>query len=439
VSGVSESFNGAYIPFFLLFLMKSLYEKSFINPAAAGLLLYFCFLGTPYNGVFALIAAMILVPPVLLRLRRKVSPARLLARLIVFFVAFLVPFNAMFNVYFGASTAQGRLAPVFCAPGTEDLGRMIIDLPRENKAVCTVLDYFRPGKKSLTVLQCWDRLSLTGYPGLIPLALGTACLIIARRRYVIALAAMGLVFAGLSLGPYIHLTESFRLGVTSPLYMAFYHGMPYFKMCNSPERFSLMVSLCLALLAPYALGSVGKIAKRFKPLVVPAAAFLILIELLVFSPAPWPIPLSDVERAPVFEEWGSERDRFAIVNVPALRDSKRSLPGEYFFDQTIHKKPMLTEINPSDNVFFCDYPLISWIFIRQNNFISRGFRMDQPVLDEEAVRNSVMKLKADNYRFVVLHKRLVPPGLLEEFTALLEQAFGAPRKCAPDKIIYTVR
>jgi hypothetical protein len=444
VTGISEFHHGAYIPLFLLFLIKTVFEKSALNPVLAALFLALSFWATPYYGLCAILAGGPLLAYSVWRLRKRINPSALLAKSVLLLFVFLIPFNAFVSYFFRTFNAEDRLAGIpradkFIKALANNIEvRKQIDLGAGRKASCTLVDFFLPGKDKVKILEHWDRLTLTCYPGFTALFLGGVAALLTKRRYVRLLALLALVFAALTLGPEPHLTHTKTLGFQSPLYTLLSWAVPFFRKSDSPEVFSVMVSLCLALLCAF---SVRCLAGKIRALrrVLPACVFVfVTAELLAFSPAPFPVPLAPLDNMALFKEWGRDRNLFGVMNVPVVCGKTIRVPGEYFYHQTVHRKGMIAEINYADRTMENDYPLIRYLYIRQFNKIVGFSDFSEPSLDENTMRHTVENLKRDNYRYIVLHERLVPPDLLPEFQKRLEPVFGPPRFFPPGYRVYNV-
>ena len=217
----------------------------------------------------------------------------------------------------------------------------------------------------------------TVFLGWVTLALALVGAWVGRRR-VAAWAWSALVFGILALGPLLQVNGRFRFsldgllpeGVTFPLPFALLHFIPVINGNRAPNRNSVILMLALAVLAAYAVGwllshrghrgnrevdvslgtaaaSEGKHSTRsslqnsmFSVLSVATIVILILTEHLAA-----PLPTTDARVPAVYENIAASRDEFTILQLPlGWRNSFGVFGSEqtnlqYF--QTDHGKAML--------------------------------------------------------------------------------------------------
>jgi hypothetical protein len=150
-------------------------------------------------------------------------------------------------------------------------------------------------------------------------------------------------FALLALGPVLKVNGQTALlpeGGEVPLpYALLYQGVPFFRLCRSVSRMSVMVMLGLGVAASFGtLALAGWLARRpgtaktLAPLVPVAASLLVAFE---FLPAPY--PTSPPDTPAWYQTLAETPGQEAVLNLPANWER----PG-YLLYQTVHNKPMAT-------------------------------------------------------------------------------------------------
>ena len=165
-----------------------------------------------------------------------------------------------------------------------------------------------------------------------------------------------LAFAILSLGPLLHvggnsLFDFDGLQVTFPMPFLLLHFIPLLKENRAPNRFSVLVMLSLAVLVGFAMVWILRKAEGRK-IILPAAHCLLLIALL-FEHAAVPLPLTDARVPEVYAQIAREPGNFAVLTLPlgwrnsfgqlGAEDTRtqyyQSVHGKYIFPANIQRNP----------------------------------------------------------------------------------------------------
>ena len=224
----------------------------------------------------------------------------------------------------------------------------------------------------------------TVFLGFVTLALAVIGAIAARRRLA-AWIWTALVFGILALGPLLQIAGRYRFsldnllpeGVTLPLPFTLLHFLPFISANRAPNRNSTILMLALAVLAGYGVAwLLGKISKsasqqvnksanqqiadgerithhasrftfhvsRFTHPIVYLSTCL-LAALIILEHLAVPLPTTDARIPEVYQRIGAEPGEFAVMQLPlGWRDSYGALGSEqtnlqYF--QTGHGKPII--------------------------------------------------------------------------------------------------
>jgi len=269
-----------------------------------------------------------------------------------------------------------RIAMLFLLGMSPILAMMIPDLLREGDFTVVglgfadvfsndLLEFFVPGH----LHPLWGSLSRHfsftylnfGYLGYTTLLLAGIAVWRWRRRaetrfWALAAAA----FIVISFGPTIRLNgNSYDLPLPFDLLLT----LPFFKANRYPSRYSVMIALCLAVLAAF--GVAALTASRTFRLAPFALALFILVENLSV-----PLPLSDYRVPHVYKQIAAEPGDFTVLEIPlAWRNGFRvtgPLDNAFMFAQfyqTTHEKRMIsgnTSRNPEFKFqYFTEAPVIN--------------------------------------------------------------------------------
>jgi hypothetical protein len=208
-------------------------------------------------------------------------------------------------------------------------------------SVLAIADWFLPGAAGLQVAEAdFDRLMFSGYLGYG--LLGLVALGVWRGgragRWAAAAAVPWLV---LGLGARLHLGHDMSgAGLPNPLFLGLFHGMPYFHTTlHSVDRFVAPGMLCLGLSAAAALrATLGGRGWAAQAGATTLAVALIVAELVLVSPPPWPVPTRDATAHPASAWLAADQQPGAVIDLP-LR-SEGFFVGDIVVQQITHGRPV---------------------------------------------------------------------------------------------------
>jgi hypothetical protein len=352
--GHADMWSTEWIPFYALYLIKTIREPRLRNAVLAAVFLVLILLCEMSLGVFAGLLTIIVVAFVLGRKARAAVAGGLPALFgrvallgvvtAVLVSPLLVPtLREMFAGYdlAGWGDAQklsadlvGLVTPTPLNPLGGDWG--------------TTLQQVREGTSRFADVN-------TLFLGWAALALAIAGALRYRRRLA-AWIASAAVFGVLSLGPLLQINgqstfELDGLSTTVPLPFILLHYMPVVKANRAPNRFSVVLMLALAVLAGFGihwlLGAGQRLWARVpgRRLLLPVSSAL-LSGAILFSYWSVPLPLTDARIPAVYEQIANEPGDFAILQLPlGWRNSfgvqgAESTQAQYY--QTFHQKRLLS-------------------------------------------------------------------------------------------------
>jgi len=301
-----------WLPFYILFLFKTVRESGWRNALLAGLFAAFAlYVETTFGVLLALFTVLYLVfewravqrRATLMRLGLVVAFAALL------FAPLLVPtLDEIFN--------RG-----YALPGWGHAEKLLVDLfgffvPTSlhplNRNWVQELDLVRQETSRFVDVN-------TVFLGYVTLALA----LVGAIRFWKTLkvwATCALVFATLCLGPLLHIGgksvfDFDGLQVTFPMPFLLLHYIPILRENRVPNRFSVLVMLSLAVLIGFAIfwsSQKLKVKSQKLALLLPFA-FLLLI---LFEHLSIPLPLTDARVPEVYAQIARAPGNFAVLTLP---------------------------------------------------------------------------------------------------------------------------
>jgi Interleukin-like EMT inducer len=381
-----------WLPFYLLFLFKTLLVPRWRNPVLAGLFAAFALYTESTDGVLiALLSALILVfewrlinRDVLRRLALMVGSAAVL------FAPILLP------------TLNEIFASGYSLPGWGHSEKLLVDLngfftPTSlnplNRHWESELDLVRQGISRFTDVNTF----FVGYLTAL-LALIGFIRFAGRTRMWLAVVA---VFAILSLGPLLHVNgvsefDLDGLTTTMPLPFLILHYIPIIKENRVPNRYSIIVTIGLAVLIAYAVwwitSFVSSRAPSFARRFLSFSLCLLLSLGLLAEHMAIPLPLTDATVPEVYSLIGHDPGDFTILSVPlGWRNSFGQMGAEdtrtQYYQASSHKFLLTGQIQRNPPFLF-DYfqrpPILSDIIALEtyNNVDDASVARDRAMAPE---------------------------------------------------------
>jgi hypothetical protein len=376
--GHYDMWSTEWIPFYALYLVKTIQEPRMRNAILAGVFLVLAMLAEMIFGVFLALLTLILLAFVLgRRLRRKapegaglVPAPGLLLRLgtlglvaTVLYAPLLVPILREMRAGYEL-TGWGDALKVsvdllgFVTPtALHPLGGDWVDTLQQTREGTARFSDVN------TVFLGWTTLALA--------LVGS----IAFRKKLAAWITGAVVFAVFCLGPLLQIngTSLFDLDgleTSVPLPFILLHYLPVIKANRVPNRFSAVLMLALAVLAGFGVAwLLGKVRGRpslSSPLPQRggrrgglAACCLLLAGLVLFEHWSVPLPLTDARVPAVYERLAVDPEDYAILQLPlGWRNSFGTLGAESTqtqYYQSVHHKRLLSGNISRNPPFKFDY------------------------------------------------------------------------------------
>jgi hypothetical protein len=220
------------------------------------------------------------------------------------------------------------------------------------------------------------------------------------RFWLLALFA----FVLLALGPFPRINGTAHPNIPLP-YRLVGWSLPIRSLRN-PERFNIVVSLCLALVVGI---SMEDLSRRFRMTSV-APLFLIASAMILLEYWSWPFPTRPVDVPSFYHQLAQESGEFAIVDLPITND----LSKQYMYYQTVHGKPTVTGhiSRPPEGVYD---------FIGANDLLRASWQGEVVDIPGDAAEQ-IEALADAGVRYIVIHKNQISERALAALGSYLPRS-----------------
>jgi hypothetical protein len=337
-----------WIPFCALYVIKTIREPRARNALWAGIFLTLTLSCEMTYGIFLAIFTIVYL---LFTSRKKILDIQFAKRLGLLIITFLLTYCPMIYFVFKEMLYGG-----YTLEGWGDALKLSTDL----------LGFFTPTKlhplwggdwvKELrAVVEGTARFSdvNTVFIGYVTLVLAIFALLRYRRTLKVWGVA-ALISAILSMGPLLQINGQYLFDldgllaeakVTFPMPFALLHYLPIANANRAPNRFSVIMTLSLAVMVSYAaFWILNKIPSKFY--VLRLTFCVLLLTTLSFEHLSIPLPLTDARIPEICYQIGAEPGHFAILQLPTgWRNSFGTLGSERTqaqYYQAAHHKPIIS-------------------------------------------------------------------------------------------------
>jgi hypothetical protein len=393
-----------WIPFYVLFLIKTLREKDSKNAFFAGIFLFLTAACDYYYLLYlATFTALFFV------FCLWCDPATLLSRntlkrIGVMVITFGVPFSFLISpllleLFFSGSSYMYNGGFV---QYSADLLGFFIPAPFH-----PVLGNFIAPIQHFTG-NTGENTTFAGYTVLF---LGLIAVLKRETKEILFWITATGVFFILSLGPYLHFNGVMVMvpELNCPVYLPYFliMNMPVVSLARAPGRWDVLIMLSLMVLAGYGLHylfskydgrSFGKVFKNHVIGVI--FAVLILFEFLAI-----PFPMSDTTVPAFYKQIANDTDNYAILDIPGSVGN-----AQLMYYQTVHNKMLLdgyvSRTPESATRFMTATPMISQLLSDSPTLKPEDDILERNLTDLTDVGSSILSYY--HIRYVVLHT--VPAG-----------------------------
>lgn len=407
-----------FIPFYLLFLLKSLKEKSWLNPIGAGIFFGLQSLNDLTLSSFMASATMLIGFYYLLFIPGTILNKSLLNIKLGFE---LVNWKTIFRLLLLGGVFLIIFLPLFIPTLNAIRSGLNPSSSLTDQAVWSAwLNGFITPSGNNPYLIAFSRIGLVNsiegsiYLGFTALFLGLIAVIYFNlknkregRKEFLLWPFLFISFFILSLGPCasylgINLHLSFCNGL--PLPFIFFHKIPLIGGIQEPIRMQIYTMISLAVLAGFGVKALEKIIKRkwLFPIIA-SLAILIIIEYYT------PLPYTDLTPPPIYRNISQDHNDFAVLSLPVGWNNQSfntgySPIGSLQFFQSVHEhkgfRATVARIPTSNIFYYLDKPLFKYL-------TQPDKRMpDKDDLNTELVKKTFGEM---NIKYIVIHKNLYDP------------------------------
>lgn len=414
-----------WVPFFALYLVRTLDRRAWRDAALAGLFGGLSLLTDMLYGVLLGLIAVVLVldrgrslwRPAVAGAGQRRSPLARLAGLLAVVAIVAAFLSAPLLI---PTVREGRSAD-YTVEGWGNADQLSADLA--GLVTPTALNPVLGGgdwPAELRAVQTGDsRFSdvntlFLGYATLALAALGA----ITGRRRARPWTVLALVSGILALGPLLQLNRQTTfdldgLPVNVPLPFIVLHYLPFIQGFRAPNRFSIVVMLALGVLAAFgAAWLLGRLAHRSNAArhsrqrqALPVTVAAIVAAVILFEHLAVPMPLTDARVPSVYRKIAAEPGDFALLQLPMGWRNGFGVIGsedtriEWY--QSVHGRPILSG-NTSRN------PAIKFDYFRRLSLVQaitdlEMYQPPDPQTDQAARQSAADLMALWNVRYLVVN------------------------------------
>lgn len=443
-SGEAELAGIGWIILFILFFLKTIREKSYINPVLCGLFLFLSVFANIYYGIFIFIFIFLFClffififknyyQELTLYTNKKENnyPNKALNQnyhllTLKLFIACLIaivlisPFAISLK-----KTLKKKSSILSNITQREDSSFIFFNPSSKIRRHSTLLDYFQTGKKNLHSVKNESNLLFSSYIGYTIFILSLLA-ILQRKKLIYFFLFISIFFIVLSLGPYLQLSNNFSfLTPINFIFIIMFKYFPYFSGLISISRFAAMAIISISILVSSGLSYLSTKLNIKEKIICPIAVFLILTEFFILSPAPFPTNTTLLYIPQHVTDIAKESESFGVIDFPITVKGSSVFFKKVLFYQTIHGKPILHRISMIPDL------LIS------NNFLSLIFSQEQsifnPLLNYNSnITSDIKSLRKMNFKYIVLHRKYYNDIDYLNTKKILNYYLGSPLKTYPN-------
>jgi len=423
-NGITETINAGWIPIFVLALLRLIEHPSKGRGLILGAVFSIASLANFYYGLFCVLLGIVILIAQTITERGRIRWKKLIVGLIV-----------------GGVLAIILVLPVLMTlSGTMDQPDAMVDrdpdfvwnsLLRHNYT--DVVGFFRPGHYYSPDLKAeyGEDLIIVTYIGWVTLLLSAGAILLTKRRSALKLwSAIALIFLIFSLGPYLHIGGPEQVTINGRLlplpFLPFFEAFPLFSRISHPFRFVVPAMLGFSILAAMAVRLLSRgQSERFRATIVSLVSVTIMAEILLASPAVWPIPRSDANVPNTYSEMDVEG---AVLDLPITVPNLER--GVYTYYQTTHHHPVPYGLNEPVPARLRQNRLTDFIL-----YIESGRAVTAPLfLPTLELVEGARLLYAQGYRYIVVHERYMIAPKSDLIGSILESILGPPRSYPSDGV-----
>ncbi|MEM3753081.1 MAG: hypothetical protein QXM58_00530 [Candidatus Micrarchaeaceae archaeon] len=427
-----------FVPLFILLFMLTIERRRIIYPVGAGISFVFVtFWGDPEQGIMAfLLALLMLIYYLASRKRGEVLNVKFAVNLFVM-IAVVLAVGSPFLVPIIKGIENGALAQ---AAQLSDLQHNMLwsdpvasfFLPSPNNIIFSSLSN---SYKQIYSVDPAERVSYLGYIAIFLALYGLFRSYKDKNYSVVAFWVVAfLIFAWLSLGPYVQLGSPHSVGGIPGIYLL-YRQVPVLNLIREAGRFDMITTIALAVLAAYGfkelmqgLENAKHHSENYARYITAFFVFLILLEYSGFAVNSSNFIAPHIPKA--YYEIGNMTGNFTVLVLPATANYSSNSPALYLgmqmYYQTAFKKPIITgyttrtnetELLPQETL-----PLVQ----AASSLEATGKLAYSSPIITNYTNVTLLWMRNFNIRFVSVIRQAYNQSDFEQLASYLYSVFGLP-------------
>lgn len=397
-----------WIPFYVLFLIKTIHENQKSNAIYAALFLFLTALSCNYYLVYLLIFTIFYL------LYHKWSNKNLINKntlkrigiIIILSGSVILPFFYPMLKELLVAQSNYMYQGGFIEYSADLLGFLVPPMfhPIFGKLVEPIYSNFTGNLAENTV-----------FVGYTVIFLSIVSFLKIRTKEIKFWTLSVVIFIILSLGPLLHVNG--HLIDNIPLPYSILMNIPIFSLARAPSRWSVLVIFSLAVLAGYGL---NYIFKRYtnnssckKNVLFFIFSFLILFEFLAT-----PYTMSSAEVPIFYKQISNEQGDYAILEIP---NCDSNFVATYMYYQSTHEKKLvngyLSRTSPESFQFLSATPFISQLMhLTESRPLEKEYILNQNITE---IGSSILNFY--NIEYIILHKDLMSEEQFQSYSIFLQR------------------
>jgi hypothetical protein len=418
-----------WIPFYVLYFLKTVNEKYFKNAIYSAFFLLLVALSEYTYLVYLLAFTVIFLLYHTFVNKKYLINSDLIKRLFIMgavFGSFFFPFAYPMLKELATSKSNYMYSGGFVTYSADLLGFF---LPSE---LHPILGHFSSQfYKNFT----GNSAEYTVFAGYTVLTLAAIAFLKVKTKEVKFWAISTIIFIIFSLGPVLHINGIFRgtiegINFAIPLPYAMIMNIPIISIARVPSRWDALIMLNLSVLAAYGLSYIfSKFEKRTFGKISKNNCFtIIFMVLILFEFLAIPLPMASAN-VPQFYNSLNDSEDFAIFEIPDF-GFHLAFP-EYMYYQTSHEKKIITgytHVPESCMVFTENTPLINNLYFMYNS-PKQIQTINNDILNQDIKEIGPSILNYYNIKYIILHENYMTEEQLKIAKSLLTESID-------DKPIY---
>ncbi len=238
------------------------------------------------------------------------------------------------------------------------------------------------------------------------------------------------IFIILALGPVLHVNGKLLEEIKLPYSIIM--NVPIISLARVPKRWDVLVTLSFAVLVGYGINYLleekfNKKSYKFKKIMITIFLCLILLEYLNI-----PVPMSETKIPGFYNQLKKDTENYAILEIPDIPH----FAGHYMYYQTFHEKELIngyvSRSPPGAEKFMISTPIIDQL----TNISTKKIVLEN-ITNEDIIKGKSI-LKDYNIRYIILHEKYMNKYQINRANHLLQNIFKKQIYKEDKLIVYKV-